>query len=40
MGVGWAGLNPETYLRDPRDRIAESHPISWIDKLMSWHIES
>ena len=29
-------LNPETYLRDTLDRIANGHPISQIHELMPW----
>ena len=29
-------LNPETYLRDTLDRIANGHPISQINELMPW----
>lgn len=29
-------LNPETYLREILDRIANRHPISRIDELMLW----
>ena len=29
-------LNPEIYLRDTLDRIANGHPISRIDELMPW----
>lgn len=29
-------VNPEAYLRDTLRRIADGHPISWIDELMPW----
>ena len=29
-------LNPEAYLRDTLDRIANGHPISQIHELMPW----
>jgi hypothetical protein len=29
-------LNPETYLRDTLNKIANAHPISRIDQLMPW----
>jgi hypothetical protein len=30
------GINPEDYLRNTLDRIANGHPISQIDELMPW----
>ena len=30
------GLNPETYLCDTLDKMANGHPISQIDQLMPW----
>jgi transposase len=33
-------INPEAYLRNTLTKIAEGHPISRIDELMPWRLES
>lgn len=35
----WEGLDPEVYLRDVLERIAE-HPINRIDELLPWSLAS
>jgi hypothetical protein len=34
---GLSGMNPETYLKETFTKIAEGHPISRLDELMSWN---